>query len=479
MLPRMARAAVGSGLRPELRERKRKGVLRVQDILYMPQEQVRAIHNDLLRKMVGLCFRGHPFYQSKFEEIGLKEGDIQTIDDLEKIPPTFKKDYISDPESFRLAIEDLPLPERLLWDVMFTAGTSTGQPVPFYSTAHDFYAILDLQRKCGSIRGFRNSDVMANLYPLTLHPHGAFTRAINSATVLGCPVVSALTGAPYPEFQVHNSVQQAVDLVVRTRTTVIWAVPSFLRRFLIAATEKKADLSSVRLFALSGERVGKALREDLRERASFLGAKNPTINVSLGMTEMQAGCVECEELSGFHNPDPGLFYLEILAQDNYQRLPDGELGLLALTHLNRRGTVLLRYVLGDLTSLTHEKCPHCGRTSERIVSNPTRVGEMTKIRGMLVNKSTLQEQMMSVRGIEAFQVILTKVDPDDAFSMDEVVIKVAPSVSQKETLAEEITRRVKEATGVRPRIEFREKGYFKEDQRMKMRGVVDIRKNTD
>ena len=451
----------------------------MEDILFMRPEKVRTLQEGLLRRMIDLCFRGHPFYRKRFEETGLRESDIRTIDDLEKIPPTFKKDYISDPESFRLKIEDLPLPERLIWDVMFTAGTSTGQPVPFYTTAHDFYANLDLQRKCGSIRGFRNTDVMANLYPLTLHPHGAFTRAINSATVLGCPVVSGLTGAPYPEFPVHNSIQQAVDLVVRTRATVIWAVPSFLRRFLITATEKKADLSSVRLFALSGERVGKALRDDLRERASFLGAKDPAINVSLGMTEMQAGCVECEELSGFHNPDPGMFYLEILDQETYRRLPDGELGMLALTHLNRRGTVLLRYVLGDLTSLSHEKCPRCGRTCERIVSNPIRVGELTKIRGMLVNKGTLQELMISLKGIDSFQVVLTKVDPDDALSMDEVIIKVVSSVSQKKMLEEEIVGKVKEATGVRPRVEFVGKDYFQEDQGMKMRGVVDIRKNTD
>ena len=449
----------------------------MEDILFMRPEKVRTLQEGLLRRMIDLCFRGHPFYRKRFEEIGLRESDIRTIDDLEKIPPTFKKDYISDPESFRLKIEDLPLPERLIWDVMFTAGTSTGQPVPFYTTAHDFYANLDLQRKCGSIRGFRNTDVMANLYPLTLHPHGAFTRAINSATVLGCPVVSGLTGAPYPEFPVHNSIQQAVDLVVRTRATVIWAVPSFLRRFLITASEKKADLSSVRLFALSGERVGKALRDDLRERASFLGAKDPAINVSLGMTEMQAGCVECEELSGFHNPDPGMFYLEILDQETYRRLPDGELGMLALTHLNRRGTVLLRYVLGDLTSLSHEKCPRCGRTCERVVSNPIRVGELTKIRGMLVNKGTLQELMISLKGIDAFQVVLTKVDPDDALSMDEVIIKVVSSVSQKEMLEEEIVGKVKEDTGVRPRVEFVGKDYFQEDQGMKMRGVVDIRKN--
>jgi phenylacetate-coenzyme A ligase PaaK-like adenylate-forming protein len=451
----------------------------MEDILYKPLEEVRQIQNSLLKKMIGLCFRGHPFYQKRFKEIGLREVDIQTIEDLEKLPPTFKKDYMSDPESFRLKVEDLPLPERILWDVVFTAGTSTGQPVPFYTTTHDFYATLYLQRKCGDIRGFKSTDIMANLYPLTPHPHGAFIRAINSATIMGCPIVSGLTGAPYPEFPVHNSIHDAIELVQRTKATLIWAVPSFLRKFLITADEKKADFSTIRLFALSGERVNEGLREELKMRASLVKIKDPIVSVSLGMTEMQAGCVECNELSGFHNPAPDLFFFEILDEKTHKRMPDGELGLLTLTHLNRRGTVLLRYILGDLTSLTHEKCPFCSRTSERIVANPVRVGELTKIRGMLVNKETLEEQLTSFSQIEEFQVVLTRVDPEDPYSMDEIVIRIAAPLSKEETLEKEITQKIKAATGVKPRLEFMDKDKIYDAQKMKMVRVIDIRKKRD
>ena len=69
----------------------------MEDILFMRPEQVRMLQEGLLRKMIDLCFRGHPFYQRRFKEIGLRESNIRTIDDLEKIPPTFKKDFISDP----------------------------------------------------------------------------------------------------------------------------------------------------------------------------------------------------------------------------------------------------------------------------------------------------------------------------------------------------------------------------------------------
>jgi len=451
----------------------------MEDILHKSSDEVDEIQNRLLRKMIALCFRGHPFYQERFRKVGLGEEDIRTTEDLEKLPPTFKKDYMADPESFRLKIDDLPLAKRILWDVVYTAGTSTGRPVPFYSTTHDFYATLDLQRACGAIRGFKETDIMANLYPLTPHPHGAFTRAINSAAILGCPVVSPLTGAPYPEFPVHRSLIEAIELVARTKATLLWAVPSFLRKFLITAAERKADFSALRLLAVSGERVSPGLRRELKERTSALGAKDPIVSVSLGMTEMQAGCVECCELSGFQNPAPGLFFLEILDEKTHRRLPDGELGLLALTHLNRRGTVLLRYVLGDLTSLTHERCPHCGRTSERVVANPVRVGDLTKVRGMLVNKEALEEQLSAIPQIEEFQVVLTRVDPEDPYSMDEIVIKLAASERGREPLEKEVIERLKTATGVRPRLVFMDKEQIYDGAKMKMVRVIDLRKKTD
>ena len=192
---------------------------------------------------------------------------------------------------------------------------------------------------------------------------------------------------------------------------------------MITGAEKNADFPSARLFALTGERVSEGLRQELKNRATLVGVKAPIPNVSLGATEMQVGCIECSEFRGLHNPSPDLFFLEIVDEKTHKRVPDGGLGLLTLTHLNRRGTVLLRYALGDLTSLTHEKCPYCGRTSERIVANPVRVGELTKVRGMPVNKETLEEQIRSISQIEEFQVVLTKSDPDDPYSMDEIELR--------------------------------------------------------
>ena len=447
----------------------------MEGIQYKSWEEVRAIQNAQLRKMVELCFRGHPHYGRKFKELGLKPSDIATVDDLERLPLTFKKDYLGDPESFRLAIDDLPIIERIIWDVMFTAGTSTGKPVPFYSTTHDFYSILYSNREAALIRGFTPSDIMANLYPLTSHPHGAFTRAINAATIMGCPVVSALTGAPYPEFNVHRSLNDAIDLVERSRATVIWVVPSFLRKLLITAMERKADLSAVRFFALTGERVSEGLREDLRFKAARVGAGKAVFNVSLGATEMQVGCVECCEASGLHNPTPDLFFLEIVDEKTHKRLPDGELGLLVLTHLNRRGTVVIRYAIGDLTSMTHETCPHCGRTSERIVSNPVRIGELTKVRGMLVNKETLEEQLTLIPGIDEFQAVLTKTDPHDPYSTDEILIKTAARAEDKAALERIIVNKIKDAIGVKPRVEFMERDQIYDGQKMKMARVVDVR----
>ena len=451
----------------------------MDDILYKPLHEVSQIQDAKLRKMIALCFCGHPFYQKRFKEIGLKQDDIMATDALEKLPLTFKKDYLNDPESFRLRIDDLPVTEKIVWDVMFTAGTSTGKPVPFYSTAHDFFSILESNRRAGRIRGFKETDRMANLYPLTHYPHGAFTRAINAATVLGCPIVSTLTGTSYPEFPVHNSIHDAIDLLERTKPTVVWVVPSFLRKLLITAGENNADLSSVRYFALTGERVTKGLRRELVDRASSVGIKNPIVNVSLGSTEMQVGCIECQEFSGFHNPAPDLFFLEIVDEKTFKRVPDGEMGLLTLTHLNRRGTVLLRYALGDLTSLTHERCPHCGRTSERIDANPVRVGELTKIRGMLVNKETLEEQLTASTQIDEFQVVLTKSDPDDPYSMDEIIIKLATSYPDKAFIEKEITDKIKNAIGVRPRIVFMDRDKIYDGTRMKMVRVVDIRKQSE
>ncbi len=314
---------------------------------------LRSVGAARLRRTLTAVAAAHPFYRVRFRELGVSTDDVRSLDDLSALPLTRKEDYISDPEAFRLRPQDLPADcspeERVLWDIAYTTGTTSGRPSPFYNTAHDAYAIWDQARRCNEAEGLTASDRVANLYPLAGFPTGAFLSVIRSTMIAGLPVVHGLTGSANSEFKVRNSLAEALATVARFRPTVLWGVPSFIRRFLDEACRQGADLSDVRLVLTSGEPVGATLRAALRDRLARAGASSIAIRARYAFTEMQGGLVQCAEDVAPQNLVPDLFHLEVVEPDTGRSLGDGESGALAVTHLHRRGTVLLRYLVGDVS----------------------------------------------------------------------------------------------------------------------------------
>jgi phenylacetate-coenzyme A ligase PaaK-like adenylate-forming protein len=145
--------------------------------------------------------------------------------------------------------------------------------------------------------------------------------------------------------------------------------------------------------------------------------------------------------------------MEVVDDEGYPR-PEGEEGLLAISHLNARGTVLVRYLVGDVTALRRDACPSCGRFGERLVTQPRRKGELVKIKGMLVNLDQIQHALTGHPSIHEYQIVITRVDPSDRLSMDELQLKIAPTAGAPETLAAELMDQVKAATAVRPTVEL-------------------------
>ena len=88
-----------------------------------------------------------------------------------------------------------------------------------------------------------------------------------------------------------------------------------------------------------------------------------------------------------------------------------------LTHLNRRGTVLLRYVAGDVVALTHEQCPHCGRWEPRFLGSPYRVDGLTKVKGTLINPAVILDGLSGLlsRGVREYQVVISRENPTIRF----------------------------------------------------------------
>jgi phenylacetate-coenzyme A ligase PaaK-like adenylate-forming protein len=422
----------------------------------------------------------HPFYRARLRDWNIKADDIRSVDDLQALPLTRKEDFSADPEAFRLRADDLPVDfsaeERTLWDVVYTTGT-TSRPAPFFNTAHDAYAVWDHARRCNEAEGLRFGDRVANLYPLANFPTGAFFSVVRSAMMLGIPVVHGLTGSANSEFKVRNSLGGALEKVESFRPTALWGVPSFLRRFLDEAQKHNADFSQVRLVITSGEPMPAALRREMRGQLARLGASAVDIRARYAFTEMQGGLVQCADAAPPQNLGSDLYYLETVDPQSGRRLPDGDSGMLAITHLHRRGTVLLRYLVGDVVALSRGPCPFCGREGERLLATPRRTGNLVKCRGMLVNTDVVLDTVSALAGAGECQIVFTREDR----GMDRMTIRLERNGTEDgnadaASLRERLAKSVQQAVSLRPEIEFVARGALYDHERsIKTRRVIDLR----
>jgi phenylacetate-CoA ligase len=421
------------------------------DLLYRSHEEIRALQNQRFRHQIALCFRAHPYYQELFRRLKLTPDDFESIEDVQKLPVTTKHDYLSNPEAFRLtALPEFLPQERILWGMNYTTGTTTGIPAPFFNTTYDVFHSEAFKRHA-SIIGLMAQDIVINLYPLTPFPHltSGFPFGVMS---IGASVVSPLMSVVDP----NRSLDEAVWMIERKKGTVLGGIPSYVRRVILRAEELGADFSRVRLVLVIGESFPGGTREEMRQRLLRLGASKHDLSVrsGLGFTEMQGSTAECVELGSSHNPVPDQIYFEVLNEQSHSPQPDGVSGLFTITHLDRRGTVLLRYAIGDLTAISHEICPDCGRQGPRIVTNTVRTFEQVMFNGALLTPDGIKEAIATVEGIEEYQIVFTKEQEHDPSSPDTLLVRVTVQPDEQERVRTELAAKVTAAVSMRPSIEF-------------------------
>ncbi len=430
------------------------------DPLFWPADRVREMQDEMLNRELDWVFEGHDYYKRTFKDGGIERGDIKGLDDLEKLPLTYKKDYMADADSFKLKPAE-PTLYDWIFEVTYTTGSTTGMPTPFWNTIHDAHGIWQMLFRGIKLGGFPPYARGINLFPLGPVPHIGFFRArdigmlgIGSLNMYGC------TGMPHPEFPVHRSMDYAMDLIEGGKAEVWLGIASFMRRLIMKAELEGRDFSETKHIQALGEACPQAMRDDMKKRLQNMGAEDPFISNSYGFTEMQGALPECTDFSGCHNPAPNLYFFEVVDEETGKRVPDGERGLFCITHLNRRGTVLLRYVIGDLGALTHETCPHCGRTSERAVvavgsTYATRTAELVKLKGTLINPEILRDGLAKTPGVQEYQIIFDKKDKDDPYSLDDLIVKIAPEDGfDRAKIEEEVQSKMVSAVEMRAKVEF-------------------------
>jgi len=204
---------------------------------------------------------------------------------------------------------------------------------------------------------------------------------------------------------------------------------------------------------LAAEPLSTEYRDKLKAQFEKIGSPEVKIIEGYGSTELRAAFFECGEQTGLHL-NPEFYFWEVLDPETREPVKWGEPGVLCFSHIDWRGTSLLRYWMGDLIQggVTWEKCSSCGLTLP-VLRPPIGRAErdFTKIKGARVPHMNFQNAIRRVEGVESFQVIITKEDEEDVASRDRVIVYVSISEgADPEAVKAGLIKQVKIDTEISP-----------------------------
>ncbi len=337
----------------------------------MKEEQLAQIQKQIagLKKIDG-------FYKKKLE--GIETGDIQTAEDFEKLPFTWKGDLR---DAYPLGL--MAVPQEQIVRIHSSSGT-TGTPVVIPYTKKDVDDWAVQFSRCYAMAGVTAAD-RVQITP----GYGLWTAGIGfqaGAERLGAMAV------PMGPGNTEKQLQMMIDL----HTTVLCATSSYA--LLLAeeiARRGLKDRISLKKGIIGSERWGEKMRRRISQE---LGIQLYDI---YGLTEIYGPGIgiSCGENSGIHYWDDYV-YIEIVDPVTGKVLPDGEIGEIVITTLQKEGAPLLRYRTHDLSRILPGRCA-CGSRYPRLDTIMGRTDDMIKVKGVNIFPSQIEELLSSIAGVSS------------------------------------------------------------------------------
>ena len=341
----------------------------------MSRDEMSALQGKRLHKIVEYVYHNVPFYRHRLQEMDITPDDIQTIDDIRKLPFTTKKD-LRDNYPFGLQAA----PQSQIIRIHASSGT-TGNPTIVGYTRKDIGIWSEWMARCLTAYGVTHDDIFSVSYG-----YGLFTGGLgahNGVEKIGASVVPTSTG----------NTEKHVKLIRDLGITGIACTPSYA--LYLAETMDKMGITkdeiSLKIGAFGAEPWTEQMRTEIQER---LGLKGYNL---YGLSEIMGPSVsyECQEQHGSHICEDH-FYPEIIDPVTLEPLPNGQTGELVFTTLTKEGMPVLRYRTRDLCTLLPDTCA-CGRTNIRMGRIEGRSDDMLIIRGINVFPSQVESVVLSMK----------------------------------------------------------------------------------
>ncbi|MCD8554892.1 phenylacetate--CoA ligase [Seleniivibrio sp.] len=423
----------------------------------MPRDELRKLQLMRLKQLVENVYHRVPFYRCSFDKAGVKPEDIKSLDDLQRLPFTYKQD-MRDNYPFGM----FAVPQEQVVRIHASSGT-TGKPTVVGYTARDVDTWAELMARTMSAAGVGRGDILQNAYG-----YGLFTGGLGAhygAEKIGASVIPISGG---------NSKKQLM-LLKDFGSTAISCTPSYALSLYETAIEEgiKIEDLKLRVGVFGAEPWTDAMRQEIESKWQI-----DALDI-YGLSEIIGPGVgyECvEEKRGMHISEDH-FIVETINPDTGEVLPAGEEGELVFTTITKEAIPLIRYRTRDITSLITDPCK-CGRSSVRMRKVTGRSDDMLIIRGVNVFPSQVEAIIVTKQELSPHYLLI--VDRVDNLDTLEVQIELAEGIfmdriSRLQDLSRAVEKEIKDMIGVTCKVRIVEHKTIARSEGKAMR-VLDKRK---
>lgn len=366
-----------------------KAVPGQQRALFAPREKLDERRDARVRETVLYAAEHVPYYRDLFRRDGVDPREIAGADSLTRLPLVSRQELLPDARHFRSTTVD----EEDGVDLQ-SSGT-TGVPLRLF---HDRRSVLLHVAHAERERAIESTLVGKALRYTRMYLGSESAENVDKVRGL----MSRASFRPFrPRYRRGwlGAEPEAVDRTIDTgRPDVIMGCGSHLEAYFRAAAARGGGpRHRPKALLYTWDHMSAGGRKLIEEHFGI-----PVISRYSAMESLKIGFY-CERREGFHLHDD-LCHVTIVDPEGVE-VADGESGEIVLSNLVNRGTVLLRYRIGDLGRISPEPCP-CGRSSRVLADLEGRVSEyITLSDGRLAGPLSVTLAMNQIPGVVRFQLV--------------------------------------------------------------------------
>jgi len=423
-----------------------------------PRENIVKLQNERLVNTAKRVYENVPHYRKKMDELGVTPDSIRSIDDLHKLPFSYKQDLR---DTYPYGMFAVPMKDVVR---LHASSGTTGKQIVVGYTEKDLDIWSDCCARALTAAGCTDEDRVHVSYG-----YGLFTGGLGAdggSKKLGAVTIPVSSG----------NTQRQITILKDFGSTILCCTPSYalhIAETLYAQGYTKDDIN-LKAGVFGAEPWTNEMRHQIEE---MLGIKAYDI---YGLTEIIGPGVgfECREQTGMHiNEDH--FIVEVIDPDTGEVLPDGTQGELVFTCITKEAFPIIRYRTRDIGVITREKCS-CGRTLVKMTKPRGRTDDMLIIRGVNVFPSQIESVLIEKGYTANYQIV---VDRENNFDSIEVRVEISnesfhDTIKGLDRQAKELSEALKVVLGLNAHVKLMEPNSIPRSEGKAVR-VIDKRKLLD